>query len=246
VTAVAVPLPAAVRAAACPADELPELLRALLAELAGSVPAARSATLVTVATPRSGPRARLRPWVGSGPEGHDLDAAQAAAGQGPAFVAAATDELVVCADVAADPRWELPGVPSTSVVAAALPGAGPARAVLVVHGDGPDLTDPAAVALVTDALPDLAAAVAVVQARVEAANLQLALASNRAIGAAIGVAMGARKLPYDEAAALLRSLSNHTNTRLVDLAEQVLLTGEVPELPSAPRPRRPGGATGGR
>lgn len=254
-TALAVPLPAAVRAAVCGADELPQLVHTLLAELVEAVPPARSATVVTLATPRSGPGARLRPWATSGPAGHDLDAVQAAAGQGPAFLAVATDEMVVSADVARDPRWELPAAPVSSAVVVALPGAAAARAVLAVHGDSADLTDPAVVALVGEAVPDLAAAVAVVQARVEAANLQLALASNRTIGAAIGVAMAAHKLTYEEAARLLRSLSNHTNTRLVDLAEQVLLTGEVSEVsevpaaspaPPAARPRRPGGAAGGR
>ncbi|SCX43423.1 ANTAR domain-containing protein [Klenkia marina] len=241
-TAIAVPVPAAVRAATCAADQLPQLARALLVELVEAVPPAQSASVVTLAGPR------LRPWASSGAPADELDQLQAAVGDGPVFLAAADDELVVSDDLARDPRWGLAARPGTSLVAVALPGAATARAVLTVLGDGPGLVDPAVVASVTGAVPDLAAAVAVVQARLEAANLQLALASNRTIGAAIGVAMAAHKLPYDEAAALLRSLSNHTNTRLIDLAEQVLLTGEVPDPPqsAAPRPRRPGGATGGR
>lgn len=254
-TAVVEQVPPAVRAAACDAAELPGLVQQLLGELVEAVPAASSASLVTVAAPRGGAPARLRPWATSGPAGHDLDVAQAAAGQGPAHLATTTDDVVVSADVAADPRWVLPPVPAGPVVVVPLPGAAAPRAVLVVQGDAeggaPDLTDPAAVARVGALVPDLAAAVAVVQARSEAAHLQLALASNRTIGAAIGVAMASRKLPYDEAAHLLRSLSNHTNTRLVDLAEQVLLTGELPvppppTVPATPRPRPPGGAAGGR
>lgn len=255
-TGVVVGSSAAVRAASCSAEELPQLVRRLLAELVESVAPARTATVVTLSVPRSAVGPRLRPWAGSGPADHDLDAAQAAAGQGPAFLAAAIDEPVVSDDVAADPRWVLAPatVPVTSVVAIALPGAPGPRAVLVVQGDGPDLTDAVGVAQVVDAVPELTAAVAVVRARLEVANLQLALTSNRTIGAAIGVAMATCKLPYDDAAHLLRSLSNHTNTRLLDLAEQVLLTGELPAVPgespamppSMPRPRRPGGAAGGR
>jgi hypothetical protein len=262
VTGLVVGSSAAVRAASCSAEELPQLVRRLLAELVESVAPARTATVVTLSVPRSAAGPRLRPWAGSGPADHDLDAAQAAAGQGPAFLAAATDEPVVSDDVAADPRWVLAPVSVsamlTSVVAIALPGAPGPRAVLVVQGDGPDLTDAVGVAQVVDAVPELTAAVAVVRARLEVANLQLALTSNRTIGAAIGVAMATRTLPYDDAAQLLRSLSNHTNTRLLDLAEQVLLTGELPAVPgespamppsmppSMPRPRRPGGAAGGR
>ncbi|MEI4272947.1 ANTAR domain-containing protein [Klenkia sp. LSe6-5] len=229
----------ATRAAVCSPEELAQVAHAALVDLVDALPAAVSATVVTVTQ-----GSRLRPWASSGPAGLDLDTVQAAAGGGPAVTAAADpDQLVVTGDVWADPRWDLaadgPTPPVRSVVATALPGTARARAVLVVHGTGPDLADPSVVEQVEVALPDLAAGVAVVQARLEVVDLQRALASNRVIGAAIGVAMSAHKLPYDTAAELLRTVSNHTNTRLADLAEQILLTGEVPQVLPRPRARRP-------
>ena len=78
----------------------------------------------------------------------------------------------------------------------------------------------------------------VVRARLEVAGLQVALTTNRTIGAAIGITMAARRLPYDAAVDLLRSLSNTTNVSLGDLAEAILFTGEIPEVPDRLARRR--------
>jgi hypothetical protein len=224
-------LPAASRAASCGADQLPALTQALLAEQVGALPGAVSATVVTVAGPR------LRPWAGAGPAGPDVDRLQARTGQGPAFPAAADADgrPVVSGDLWADERWRLPSAhgtpPVRSVVATALPGPERARAVLAVYGADDDLLQAAAGGALAAVVPDLAAAVCVVRARLEVADLQVALTTNRTIGAAIGITMVSRHLPYEQAAELLRTLSNHTNTRLGELAEEILFTGLVPDPP---------------
>ncbi len=60
-----------------------------------------------------------------------------------------------------------------------------------------------------------------------AANLQLALASHREIGVAIGIVMTRYLITRDAAFELLRTASQHSNRKLVDLAAHVIDTGDV-------------------
>jgi signal transduction histidine kinase/DNA-binding response OmpR family regulator len=59
------------------------------------------------------------------------------------------------------------------------------------------------------------------------ANLELALRSNRQIGAAIGILMALHKLTSEAAFAMLREASNKRNRSLRDVADQVVLTGSL-------------------
>jgi hypothetical protein len=59
-------------------------------------------------------------------------------------------------------------------------------------------------------------------------HLEQAVASNRAIGAAIGILMVTRRLDNDAAFELLRSTSQTTNRKLRDLADLVVRTGDLP------------------
>ena len=65
----------------------------------------------------------------------------------------------------------------------------------------------------------------------KAANLERALSSNRQIGAAMGILMARFKLTDDQAFDLLRKTSQHLHRKLRDIAEEVTLTGELPQLP---------------
>ncbi|MGH8861485.1 MAG: ANTAR domain-containing protein [Jatrophihabitantaceae bacterium] len=65
------------------------------------------------------------------------------------------------------------------------------------------------------------------------ANLEIALATNRRIGMAIGVLMTTRQLTDAAAVELLRTASQHRGRKLRDLAEEVLLTGTVDLAPSS-------------
>lgn len=58
-------------------------------------------------------------------------------------------------------------------------------------------------------------------------NLKLALTSNRIIGAAVGVLMTTHKMTYDQAFERLRVTSQQANRKIVDLARDVLYTGEL-------------------
>jgi signal transduction histidine kinase/DNA-binding response OmpR family regulator len=70
---------------------------------------------------------------------------------------------------------------------------------------------------------------AVARAQDEAANLRRALSSNRQIGAAIGILMQRRKITSDQSFALLRSASQRMNRKLRDIADEVVLTGTLPD-----------------
>jgi signal transduction histidine kinase/DNA-binding response OmpR family regulator len=66
------------------------------------------------------------------------------------------------------------------------------------------------------------------QAERRAANLEVALTTNRQIGAAIGILMHQRKITESQGFELLRQVSQHTNRKLRDIADEVLFTGALP------------------
>lgn len=74
-----------------------------------------------------------------------------------------------------------------------------------------------------------AIAMSAAQDRHNTENLERALQSNRTIGMALGIVMGRRHVTEDTAFDLLRRTSQHLNTKLRDLAERVVETGELPE-----------------
>jgi hypothetical protein len=73
-------------------------------------------------------------------------------------------------------------------------------------------------------------AVAAAAAREHAANLEIALSTNRTIGIAIGVLMTTYKLTENKSFDLLRMASQHTHRKLRDIALDVVTTGTL-ELP---------------
>jgi signal transduction histidine kinase/DNA-binding response OmpR family regulator len=62
----------------------------------------------------------------------------------------------------------------------------------------------------------------------EAANLRIALGTNRQIGAAIGILMHGHGLTNEEAFQLLRQTSQRLNRKLRDIADDVVRTGDLP------------------
>jgi len=67
-----------------------------------------------------------------------------------------------------------------------------------------------------------------VRERTKAANLEIALASNREIGMAIGVLMTSHRVTEQQAFDLLRKASQHAHLKLRDVAAEVVLTGQLP------------------
>ncbi|HEU4999200.1 MAG TPA: ATP-binding protein [Lapillicoccus sp.] len=73
------------------------------------------------------------------------------------------------------------------------------------------------------------------EAEDRATNLQTAVTTNRQIGVAVGVVMSREKVTSEQAFELLRRLSNRTNRKLREVAEEVALTGELTDQDAGPR-----------
>lgn len=77
----------------------------------------------------------------------------------------------------------------------------------------------------------------------QVANLQRALHNSRQIGAATGILMARHGWPYEQAFEWLRRVSQTSNRKVSDLAEEIVLTGTVEPTRGAgrssgsPRPR---------
>jgi hypothetical protein len=67
----------------------------------------------------------------------------------------------------------------------------------------------------------------------ETAHLREALRTSRMIGSAVGIVMANRKVTAEAAFEILVKASQHTNRKLRIIAEDVLRTGDVSELPSS-------------
>lgn len=63
-----------------------------------------------------------------------------------------------------------------------------------------------------------------------AANLQMALDSNRRIGVALGIVMIEYRVTERAAFDMLRTISQHGNRKLRDVAEEVAFTGVLPDV----------------
>ncbi|MBV9594003.1 MAG: ANTAR domain-containing protein [Actinobacteria bacterium] len=86
-----------------------------------------------------------------------------------------------------------------------------------------------------DTQPATVARLAALEAKV--ANLEIALASSRCIGMAIGVLMGRYQLTDDQAFTLLIHASQTSHRKLRAIAEDVVFTGDLET--AAPYPRTP-------
>jgi GAF domain-containing protein len=78
------------------------------------------------------------------------------------------------------------------------------------------------------------AALGAVAARIKAANLEVALRTNREISTAVGIVMDRLRITDDQSFGYLRELSQRQHLKLSELAERIVVTGEVPAVPAGP------------
>ncbi|NEK56500.1 ANTAR domain-containing protein [Geodermatophilus sabuli] len=164
-----------------------------------------------------------------------LDETQYEQGHGPCMDAAVGGEFTEITDGRSESRW--PDYMETFVergalssLAAPVPAVQFAAALNVyspVTGAFTDEHRRAAAEFAAYAAVALANVDALQDARDQAENLRLAMESRAAIEQAKGIVMERYKVTVDEAFRLLAGVSMHTNRKVRDLAEHLVLTGEL-------------------
>jgi AmiR/NasT family two-component response regulator len=71
--------------------------------------------------------------------------------------------------------------------------------------------------------------------RAEVHNLKIALSTSRRIGMAMGILMATHRITDDEAFDRISTASQHSQTKLHNLAEAIILTGALDVAPSRRR-----------
>jgi GAF domain-containing protein len=163
-----------------------------------------------------------------------LEAAQRETAQGPLYDVRQHGEPLHVADLEADPRWPdfTPRARATgtrTVLAVRLETEDGVTAALVFYADRPHAFEP--VDFEIAAVFGLLVALAMQGARYreQAANLEIALQSNRQIGTAIGIIMARELLTAEQAFQRLRDASQRQHRKLRAIADDVVRTGELPE-----------------
>jgi GAF domain-containing protein len=180
-------------------------------------------------------RGRPSTAVFTGPLARDCDESQYGFGYGPCLHAAGIGELVEVADARVDTRWreymrravEYGALGSLSVP---LPITEGVAGALNIYVREPNAFDEESRSVATRFAPYAAVAVANMHAyqksRDMAENLQSALDSRAVIDQAKGILMERYKLSPDQAFHALARASMQSNTKVRDIAEHLVLTGE--------------------
>ncbi|MEG9250045.1 GAF and ANTAR domain-containing protein [Arthrobacter sp. Soc17.1.1.1] len=163
-----------------------------------------------------------------------LDSLQNEAGEGPCLDAIWEQQTVRVSDMGTEPRW-----PNFSALAAEA-GAG-SMLCFQLYVEGDNLGALNLYSTRVDAFTDesehvgllVAAHAAVGYAEaIKTEQLEMALQSRDLIGQAKGILMERHKITADQAFGILTHASSRSNTKLHDIAEQTVATGEVPTLQS--------------
>src|SRR3954452_4813273 len=191
------------------------------------LPSAERVGLIIVGGPRRWTSAAATDAVAA-----ELDAGQFAVETGPGLDPVEVPDVVVVDDLARDRRWptfaELAlGRGVRAVVCARTPVEGLGRAVLSCYSGSPDTFDASDGELTAVLGAFAASALAAQQQRIRAANLSVALDSNRVIGVAMGIVMARELVTPDQAFDRLRAVSQRRQRKLRDIAEDVVRTGEL-------------------
>ena len=163
-----------------------------------------------------------------------VDAVQYEAGEGPCLSAIVEQDTFRTGDLAAESRWPAfsgPAVERTgvrSVLAYRLFTSEDTFGALNLYSREIDAFGDEALAVGTILAAHAALAFSRAREREQIAGLEQAVASNRSIGMAIGILMAIRRVSQEEAFTLLRTASQRSNRKLRAIADDVVLTGELP------------------
>jgi GAF domain-containing protein len=168
----------------------------------------------------------------------EVDKIQYETGEGPCLSAIVEQHMFRTGDLALETRWpkfSTPAVERTgvrSVLAYRLFASGDTFGALNLYSRERDAFDDDAVGVGSILASHAALAFSRAREREQIAGLEQAVASNRAIGMAIGILMAMRRLGPDEAFDQLRTVSQRTNRKLREIADEVVHTGQLPVPPS--------------
>jgi GAF domain-containing protein len=187
--------------------------------------------------------------VDTGPLALGLDEVQYERGDGPCLHAARTGVATEIDDTRADGRWPDfarhaagHGVLSSLSVPLLLAGEEEYAGALNIYARTPDAFDEASRTVATGFAPYAAVAAGTVQAyrsaRKTADNLQIALESRAVIEQAKGILIERHKLTPDQAFEALATVSMGRNAKVRDVAEHLVLTGELPLVRTRSAPIR--------
>ena len=165
-----------------------------------------------------------------------LDRLQFELDEGPSLDAARLDTNYVLNDLLHESRWPkfaklaTRATPVRKVLSFKLV-AGRA-AVLTMYGEETAVFSEEAIDTATIFASHASSLVALLEAEDHSTNLETALQSSREIGIALGVLMAHRKVTHDEAFAMLRAASQNLHRKLREVANEVVETGTLPDMPA--------------
>jgi GAF domain-containing protein len=168
----------------------------------------------------------------AGPQLRDLAAELCAGTDGPLW-AAVTGTSAIVLNRLPDERWR--GLTSrltteTDIRSAALFSLGGTereRFALGLFSDEPGYFGADQLEVLSSLVDHASIGLSLVLGRERVANLQVALATNRNIGVAVGIAMSQLRLPQEVALDTLVRISQRSHRKLRDVADEVAFTGEV-------------------
>lgn len=169
----------------------------------------------------------------SSPTTLQVDKVQYSLHEGPCVDAVTAAGLYHAPDLTGDSRWPrfsahtVAHTPVRSVLSLTLSPT-PPQAALNLYGRRPDAFT-GDIEVSTMFAAHATTLLRHIQSIDKVANLERALTSSRLIGTAIGILMYANKISADDAFQRLAHFSQHHNRKLVDVADHVTRTGELPE-----------------
>jgi GAF domain-containing protein len=215
-------------------DHSMESLLQSVADLAKTVMPGNPEASITVQSP-----GRKTTVVSTGQLATDLDEVQYAEGYGPCLHAATTQQMVEIPDTRVEARWPdyaRRAVEHGNLSSLSMPlGIDERRSgALNIYAREPHAFDADSRAAATRFAPYAAVALANMHAyedaRTMAGNLQVALETRAVIDQAKGILMERHKMTADEAFQAIVTVSNRTNRKLRDIADQLVQTGEFPAV----------------
>lgn len=206
---------------------------ALLGSVLGALPAISWASFTSLASAHHKPVT----LAASAETAELADGLQYRLGAGPCLQAVADTSTVRADSLADEQRWVpfvaavLADTPVRAAISCSLAAGGHPQISLNLYAAEPlpaEQPDPDQLAVVAGAC---AIGLTAIEQRYRADHLERALASSRQIGAAMGILMARQRITEEQAFDSLRTASQHNHRKLREVAEEVLLTGELPKTP---------------